>query len=278
MEENRIYRIVNFFDLLNCLEKQQFRIQRTANFPDKNEYLIFHLMFLKAAINSRKIEDAPPNLAEIIYGMSLSLGENIKKSTFTSCWSTVSDSFALWNIYSVAHEGVQIESSISDIKKQIKGFISKENLVDAPEDKKNRPSFNLLCDGLCSYINIFDAVRQELAGQETSLRREDHGYLLKDQSFSHEHEYRFVIEASANESLHGSAYNDYLNNALPSNLFIPFEWDSIRIRIDGACDPWKAETQRKAIARINPRVEIEIAKNIGQSYEREILSQLRSIP
>jgi len=156
--ETPIYRFVTFPSLMTLLETQKMPLRKITKWDDPWELPARHFT---DEIDSKKREEG--------------------YKVFGNCWSRISESDALWRIYSQDCKGICISSTVGMLKKTI---IKRYPKIAA-------------CIAEITYDSVENYLLDDLFGKKYSEKYPQPylGACIKRTAFSHEQEIRFMIHA-----------------------------------------------------------------------------------
>ncbi len=158
-DDKAIYRYISFTQLVSILEMGKFPLLNiNQKWDDPNEGVILRMMVEAGSSNSKD-----KKMKEI---------RNYHKHIYGTCWSTLSESDAMWRIYSPYKEGVRIKTSVGKLKRVIESLD--------------------LCGTSATGQVLYDPQKYPTSEdvKESPLLP---SYFLKEKAFFHEKEVRAVV-------------------------------------------------------------------------------------
>ena len=222
-DDTLIFRIYNFFDLINTLETDSIRLSQVSRMEDPNELFGIYFDLFRSVYGPQIAEHVDQSQAEFRKAQSYH---------YMTCWTCVSDNIAVWSLYSPAKDAIQVQTTYGKLRKALVAHFNKHPYALAyklqPNDPKNlflppkigpvryvdfREAYSTLRQQCVSYYNErdlwFDKQRegkvdlQQQAEEWTKIDDEVRarvfeeprlsGPLLKDFRYQHEQEVRFVL-------------------------------------------------------------------------------------
>jgi len=287
----RLWRIINFFELISIIRTGSIRVSRADQFSDLNE-------FIANALGVNHLGRLLPTAGS---GVDVKKWkDNLRTSIFTSCWSKVQAHPKMWEVYSGNHEGVQIECRLDSLSRGFKKFFPEIENVTRHHTPANEGVifWSPIDEGDCVYVDregyeleiwkIAERYEQESKislNEDLSFREtfEKHSVAaenlqrvslrVKDESYSFENEYRFSWVARTRNDLEYTQAlaqplfplaDDHLRNTRSEETepqtFFPFDVDLIDVvYLDGRLSSWKLDECYYILKAIAPDLTVKIA-------------------
>ncbi len=304
-EDPILYRIVDFFELIDMLKRSRLRVPSVSSLVDHNEMIGLHLAALE-------LSHAYARRVQISLDSQLVEHEASKCSVFVSSWTCSRDSIAMWEIYSRNMQAIQIGVRKSSLLRAVNQFYETNSFSLALETPPNdgRVFYYPPARGYCTYVDLAQMVtdvereikqRREMteAAIKNKLSLNDRNelsvdghvtdtkkvFLYKDLAYQHEQEYRFVLQAvvrseldyeSCREDPFFSLLHPHLRDAsaneVENQIYIPFDKAEIlEFWCDARLPPWKQNIQIDMLRDFG--VEPKISKAYGRALEAPSLKK-----
>src|SRR5574341_673697 len=173
-----IYRYLSFFQLINILERKQLYLQKLCYWNDPSAgsgYVsLMQDKFVKAFGANEDNQDIVKRVNDVTFKDSVK-----KKYPFGTSWSLLSESDAMWRIYSQDKMGVQIQTSVKKLESALSRF-------EFPKE----------------YLEIEDHFDIKYAVGKVNYNPADNPssalehFLIKREAFKHEEEIRGLVKFS----------------------------------------------------------------------------------
>ncbi|MGN6595474.1 hypothetical protein [Sphingopyxis terrae] len=272
----QLYRIVDFFELLQTLRTGKLRVPSAARFSDPNELLGLLFAELAHPVFSPLTEEAV-DLA--VNGLG-----RLRECHYVSCWTQARDSVAMWEIYSPQKSAAQLEVSEECLRQIFNDHYEASSFAKArgSEPEEDQTYFYPPTIGPCAYEDLYQLyetmqrrtrLRQKKAEQaaEDGTFEEVFGEILresseesqqlfhvKDAAYAYENEVRFCLKAMRrNERPFGECAQDrgsllFDTHLRPTyiretgdNIFVDFPSTSIQhVWLDGRAPKWLLDEQQ----------------------------------
>lgn len=275
----KLYRIIDFFELIQTLQTGKFRIPNAQRFTDPNELIG---MLFSTLSNPRFAPLTESGVKDLIRSQDC-----LRQSHYISCWTRNRDSIAMWEIYSPGRISVQIEADKDEIAANLTKFADEHSFVNAHHKPADHPEtyFYPLDIGECNYDDlqaVHDRLKERtriLSEQATSLIIEGNNdafrehyeqacdqasdrrhelFLLKDRAYAHENEVRFSLRAvRRNGRRYEECEKDFgfilfdthlrlaTREEAGANIFAEFPSHLIKhVYLDGRAPEWQINAQK----------------------------------
>jgi hypothetical protein len=110
-----LYRYISITEFYNLLHKREFKFTKLSLMSDKNESIL-------SVIKEYDFDSLSVDRDSLLKRVSDSLNYN-KEKYFISCWTTQSDSIAMWELYSKNNNFIKIKISSDKLLNSINDFI-----------------------------------------------------------------------------------------------------------------------------------------------------------
>jgi DNA-binding transcriptional ArsR family regulator len=276
-----LYRIIDYFELIETLESGKLRVSSAANFSDRNELTGLILQTLDDP-HFHPTTDA--EMAHLVDQQQASL-----HSYFVSCWTETRDSIAMWELYSPSRSAVQVGVRKSVIQQAFHKHFQLSSFAKAhqtpPDD--GQIYFYPPVVGPCEYTQFdrtlgaiqerytefnsrvgklleeggdsFTKAYREFADAKSVVA--DSALLIKDAAYDFEREFRFILPAVTRNSLEYAdcaarvfqilfAYHfrQLSNEDKIQNIYVDLDISNIsEIYLDARCPPWTRATQARLL-------------------------------
>jgi hypothetical protein len=278
----RLYRIVDFYELMETIREEKLRVPSARGFSDPNELIGILFATLRHPLFSPHTQEGVDQL--------ISDQQLMKESHYISCWTETRDSIAMWEIYSPTRTSVQIEVDDSAVMASLMEFFRENSFAKGHGAPANHPEtfFYPPERGECRYVDLFSLYvnlksrwdKYESASEE-AVKNSDmskfydlHSHMVeeaqkewkelgfsKDIAYAHEKEVRFLLHgARRNERAYEDCKNDsnfilFDTHLRPStceetgeNVFADFPRSHVKkVYLDGRAPDWLAKIQTKLI-------------------------------
>lgn len=237
-EEAKIWRYLDFTQLVSILERESLWFNRADLFKDPLEGSCS-----RASVNTRRkryeTTEIPP---EIIEETLPEMAKLSRKSSYLNCWHLNSrESMAMWESYSIEGRGIAIQSKVARIKKGLRekgGYINRED-TPVPNEAPRKKIFTL---GAVRYIDY-----------DKQLIPEGNLYaplFHKRLSFKHEQEFR-VATSLFSKFLGEEEINLEKDIELPVGMHIKVDLETMieNIYISPTSTNWFCELVKKIVER-----------------------------
>ncbi len=180
-----ITRYVDIHGFLYFITQSKLRFARLDSFEDINEgFTLVNAASLNNVVHQDKLK-----MAEQIKERNRRLQEDFKhqqQNLFACCWYMGGkESVAMWNLYSNP-DSVAIRFYADELIKLV-------NKITLKEAK----GFSKLMYGLVEYIDLSEVEKEEIRNK---LKQHQCTGFVKDNSFSHEQEFRFIAEKNTDNT------------------------------------------------------------------------------
>lgn len=181
-----IYRYLSFFQLINILERKQLYLQKLCYWNDPSEGSGYISLMQDKAI---KATGENVNIVKT----DVKFKDGIKSLyPFGTSWSLLSESDAMWRIYSQDKMGVQIQTSVE----KLEGALSR---VEFPKEYLE----------IKDHFDIKYAVGKVNYNPADNLSSDLEHFLIKREAFKHEEEIRGLVKFSGIEDIERLAKLSY---------------------------------------------------------------------
>ncbi|WP_170547316.1 hypothetical protein [Ruegeria arenilitoris] len=276
VEDPILYRVMDFFEVVDLGAKKNLRISNASRFSDTNELIGVFLGVLEEPsfhhLNRKAFEDLR------------SYHSRLKEQYFISSWTKSRDNIAIWELYSRNSDAIQIGVRKSALEAILGDYCHERSfaLAHGAEASDGRALFYPLKSSSCDYVQFSDELgRIRLRYQKFSrdfdanLGDQDAATevyqefskeraldllrlpFLKDRAYQHEEEHRFVLcgvtrnDRSYEECKEDKFFELFDTHIRPlrredvgENIFVPVDPKIIEeVWIDGRCPPWKRDIQ-----------------------------------
>src|SRR5688500_7942686 len=102
-----VYRIIDFFELVQIFQTGRFRIPSAKRFADPNDLI--------GALFSTFTDPRVTPYTEEGVQERIRSQEWLRQSHYISCWTKTRDNIAMWEIYSPCRMSVQIEANRDEL-------------------------------------------------------------------------------------------------------------------------------------------------------------------
>ncbi len=222
-DDTSIFRIFNFYDLINTLNTGTIRLSQVSRMEDPNELFGIYFGLLRSVFGPQSAAHVDRSQAEF---------RKAQSHHYVTCWTRVPDNIAVWSLYSPAKDAIQVQTTYGKLRKALVAHFNEHPYALAHELQPNDPR-NLFMPpeiGPVRYVDFkktYSTLRQQCAAyyderdcwidkqieREVDLEQQvkewteiDHkvrarifeeprvsGPLLKDFRYQHEREVRFVL-------------------------------------------------------------------------------------
>lgn len=172
------YRTLDFFSAAAIVNNHQLMFSRADTFSDKNEGIDRLLAQLEASMPKSGCGMGWHNdeTARLTHAQ-------VKRSYYISCWSTNSESVAMWSLYSPDHCSVRISTTISKLRVTVENFLAKYIIARLSEnDLEHRVAVSV--EGRIAPVNYasLSDISQRVARRAKARSRLTDRYTRKGQS------------------------------------------------------------------------------------------------
>lgn len=223
-DDTPIYRIYNFFDLINTLSTSSIRLSQVSRMEDPNELFGIYFDLLRSKFGPQSLDHVDQTQRKF---------REAQSHHYMTCWTRVPQNIAVWSLYSPGKDAIQVRTTYGKLRKALVEHFKEWHYAHAyrlqPNDRTNLflppeigavdyVDFNATYSSLrhkCS--EYFDEREHWLDTQvdgTISLEKQVEGWpdadeqirarvfceprlggaLLKDFRYQHEQEVRFVLK------------------------------------------------------------------------------------
>ena len=227
-DDTPIYRIVDFYAAADIVKNKHLRISRSDTFSDKNEGV--GLLLVQIQI-SRMTDALGMGWTDRASAEQSHLRH--KQSHYVSCWTETPESIAMWSMYSNDKCSVRLRTSVGKLKSVVENFVNKKSLLALGEKDLGKLVVTAVRGSVArvEYEPLYPLARRMLRRakayeriyarrmrnnvaiptignlperyfqreKQRGFSRLENEFYIKDISYEHEREVRFVIAMAERE-------------------------------------------------------------------------------
>jgi hypothetical protein len=166
-DDTAIYRIFNFYDLVNTLSNNKIRLSQVSRMEDPNELFGVYFDLMCSAIGKLWTHNIDATQRDSYKAQSYH---------YVTCWTRVPDNIAVWSLYSPARDAIQVSTTYGKLRDAIKTHFEENSYALAyqldPKDPKDL--FRSPDVGAVKYVNFkhtYEKIKQQRAAY--SKERDD---------------------------------------------------------------------------------------------------------
>lgn len=223
-DDTPVFRIYNFFDLINTLNTNSIRLSQASRMEDPNELFGIYFDLMRSIFGPLFREEVNETQAGFRAAQS---------HHYMTCWTRVSDNIAVWSLYSPKKDAVQVRTTYGQLRKAMSAHFEEHPFALAyklePNDPRNlflppkigpvqyvdlEQAYSKLSQQCANYfdqrdrwfdrqrergVSVEQANKEEWSDWDKEIREAIFieprfgGPLLKDFRYQHEQEVRFVF-------------------------------------------------------------------------------------
>lgn len=222
-DDTPVFRIYNFFDLINTLNTNSIRLSQASRMEDANELFGVYFDLLRSVFGPQNLEQVDQTQAKFHASQA---------HHYMTCWTRVADNIALWSLYSPVKDAIQVQTTYGKLRDAISTHFQNNPYALAyklpPNDPKDlflppnigpveyidfKETYSTLKRQCEQYFDARDRFFDDQIASGTELARMGEGWpsrddqireqvfeeprlggpLLKDSRYQHEQEVRFVL-------------------------------------------------------------------------------------
>ncbi|MDO6721870.1 hypothetical protein Q4560_01190 [Celeribacter halophilus] len=109
-DDTPIFRIFNFYDLINTLSTGTIRLSQVSRMEDPNELFGVYFDVFRSAFGPQSADHVDQAQAQF---------RNAQSHYYMTCWTRVSDNIAVWSLYSPQKDAIQVQTTYGRLRKAL---------------------------------------------------------------------------------------------------------------------------------------------------------------